>query len=288
MYELRWGILTWVDQSLGNLKGISSPGVEIARVKVGLIDRVGGAESLSLGGVPGPVRVGERKLGAASVLVKDGVPDGVEVGGTALGGDFLAVATTVTSGVEGVDEGGRVEGLNDVSGVVDDETEGEGALVILVRELGGDLGEVVGVSSRDSALEESGKVGEGLDNVDGRLNEREVVEGGACLIKVWLVGVMPVGLEGVTLALDVVSEGSALGEWVVVLSHEGGVVCLKSLHLVESGSEDSRVGLLKDGLGLSGNKEMGGAPESFSLGGERGKKCDGGERVHYLCFGLNR
>ena len=49
----------------------------------------------------------------------------------------------------------------------------------------------------------------------------EILDCGTCIIKIRLIDEMPSGLPGSTSVLDLVSEGSALNEW--VLSFEAGV-----------------------------------------------------------------
>ena len=65
---------------------------------------------------------------------------------------------------------------------------------------------------------------------------------------------MPVGLEGVALALDVVSKGGAFTEGVIALVRgQVWVVGLENFELVEGGLEDVWSLLLEDSLGSSGN-----------------------------------
>ena len=85
------------------------------------------------------------------------------------------------------------------------------------------------------------------------MGEVEVVKGGACLVEVGRVDIVPAALEGVALALDVVGEGSALSEWVVLLLYKRGVVLGKNSKLVKGGRKNSGVLSLEDGLGLSGD-----------------------------------
>lgn len=66
-----------------------------------------------------------------------------------------------------------------------------------------------------------------MDDVVGWLRELWVVRGITALIEVGEVDEVPLVLPGVPLALDVVSEGSALGEWVVTLLNQIRVVLLE-------------------------------------------------------------
>ena len=120
-----------------------------------------------------------------------------------------------------VNQGGAVLGLMNITDVVNDEAKHKGALVLLEGELGDDLVHVLGLGGGNLALEELGEVSEGADGVHIRLREGEVVKRGACLIQVRQVDVMPVGLESIALALDVVSEGSALSEGMACLLYQG-------------------------------------------------------------------
>lgn len=141
-----------------------------------------------------------------------------------LRGDVLGGATSVTGRVLRVDECGRVQGLVHITDVVNDHSEGKGALVGLVAEFVSNLLGVGGLRGADLVLQELGVGVKGLDDISIRLGEAEVIEGSALLIKVGLVDVMPVALEGVSLALDVVGKGGALSEGVVLLLNEVGVV----------------------------------------------------------------
>lgn len=138
-----------------------------------------------------------------------------------------------------------------VADVVDDHAESEGALVGLVRELAGDLAGVSGLRGADLALKELGEGIESLDDINIRLAETEVIKSGAWLVEVGLVDEVPVALEGVALALDVIGEGGALGEGVVALSAEVGVVLLEDSELGKSISENVGVVGLEERLGLS-------------------------------------
>ncbi len=110
---------------------------------------------------------------------------------------------------------------------------------------------VGGLGGGNLALQEFGERNEGLDDVDLGPVELEVLQGGIGLVQVWRVDEVPVGLEGVALTLDVVGEGSALTEGVLVLLNKVGVVDLEGLQLVESGVEDIWGLSLKDSLGSS-------------------------------------
>lgn len=57
--------------------------------------------------------------------------------------DFLSIAAHVSGGETVVDLRNGVEGLMDVTNVMDDETESEGSLVSVVREVFSDFAHVV-------------------------------------------------------------------------------------------------------------------------------------------------
>jgi hypothetical protein len=141
----------------------------------------------------------------------------------------LGVASLVALGVLGVDLGHGVEGLMDVANVVDDQSQGEGLLVGRIAELVSDSLQVGGVLDFGGSLKEANQVSEGADDVNVWHDEvGEVLSRGAILIEVGDVDEVPLGLEGVALALDVVGERSALGEGVVFLVFgQRGVVLLE-------------------------------------------------------------
>ena len=87
---------------------------------------------------------GTYKVGVATVGVGNGVPDSVEVMSTANIGNGLVVASLVAVGVVVADTGNSVEGLVNVSDVVNNETKGEGKSVVLVGEVLNNLLVVVG------------------------------------------------------------------------------------------------------------------------------------------------
>ena len=180
----------------------------------------------------------------------------MEVASTVLGGDLLRVATAVTRWVQGVDAGGRVEGLVHVADVMDDQAEGEGALVTLIGEPVSNLACVGGLGGADLTLEELGVGIESLSDVLIGLSEAEIIKRGAWLIEVGLVDVMPVSLEGVALSLDVISKGSALSEGVVALLDEARVILLEDSKLGKSSIKDGGILLLEESLSSSGNCEM--------------------------------
>ena len=91
---------------------------------------------------------------------------------------------------------------------------------------------------------------------------------------------MPVALEGVALALDVVSEGGAFGEGMVLLLDERRVLLREDGELGQGSCENLRVLGSEDGLSLAGNEEMGSAPEGVDLGGHGGKSDSESGCVH--------
>lgn len=166
---------------------------------------------------------------------------------------MLAGATSVAGGVLRVDQSGRVKGLVNIADVVDDHSEGEGALIGVGAELVRDLLSVGCVSGVNISLKELGVGIKGSNDVLRGLGEGKVVEGSALLVEVGLVDVMPVALEGVALSLDVVGEGSALGEGVVLLLDEVGVVLGKDSQIGKGGIENGWVLVLKNGLSSPGD-----------------------------------
>ena len=92
-----------------------------------------------------------------------------------------------------------------------------------------------------------------MDNVLLRISEGKVGEGGVVLVQVGRVDEVPIRLEGVALALDVVGESGALREWVVLFLNKIWVVDLQRFELIKSGIENIGVALLKDSLSSSGD-----------------------------------
>lgn len=158
------------------------------------------------------------QIGVASVLVDHRVPDGVQVADAVLAGDVLVVTTFIAMRVLRIDEGSRVQRLVHVAEVVDQQTDRERALVLLVGELVSDLRNVCGFRGADGSFEESVKIGHRLDNIDVTLVEIwEVRRTSSILIVVRKVDKVPRALERIALALPVISFGCALCEWVVSL-----------------------------------------------------------------------
>ena len=124
---------------------------------------------------------------------------------------------------------------------MDEHAQGERALVSLKGKLGSDLRKVGRLRSGDFILEEFCEVSHGTDDISSGLYEAEVREGGACLVEVGQVDVVPVRLERVALAFDVVGEGSAFSEWVAALRHKRGLVLFKGRQLSKGGSICCRV-----------------------------------------------
>ena len=147
-----------------------------------------------------------------------------------------------------------------ITDVVDEHTKGEGAGIGLSWELLSDSLDVGRVLTVDLAFHVGSHVGHGLDNVDVRHGEVEVIESGALLVQVGEVDEVPVALEGVTLTLDGVGKSGALCEGVVVLSSsQVGFASLKVLKLSEGGTVDVWAVRFEDSLSSSGDygKKMG-------------------------------
>lgn len=178
----------------------------------------------------------------------------MEVASTADGGKVLGVATTVTLGVVMIDAGDSVQGLVDVTEVVDDHAESEGPAVSINGEVLGNLLVVVGGQIVVAgAVEPHGEVGEGAEDVVSVGDEAEVVKGGVGVDQVGLIDEVPAGLEAVV-ALDVVGESSGLNEGVVELTgDEVGLGNRQGVQLGKDKGENLGVLVLEDSLGLSGD-----------------------------------
>mmetsp|Transcript_14374 Transcript_14374/g.17151 ORF Transcript_14374/g.17151 Transcript_14374/m.17151 type:complete len:283 (+) Transcript_14374:303-1151(+) len=267
-----------VDDGLGEVEALIAPGLEFA---IGEVRRVNGVvlgEVGNLGGVPVPVLVAQGSVRVAGVGVDDGVPDGVEVlDAVDAWVDPLGVATAVALGVLVGDARDSVEGLVNIANVVNDEAESEGNLVFLVIEALLDLVDV-GVAGHVLALEEVSEGLKGVKHVSLAHLEVGVVLDGATVSDGRLVDEVPVALPGVALALDVVTEGGALGEGVLaILLDEAGVRLLQVVEVIESGRERIRGLLSEDGLGSSRDEEVTSAPEGASSASDGAQGKDSGE-----------
>jgi len=178
----------------------------------------------------------------------------VQVTGTANAGEVLGVATSVTLGVVGVEAGGGVQGLMDVTNVMDDHAESEGSAITILGEVLGDLLPVVGSEVIiTGSFEPLGQVSEGTNNVVLVHHEQGVVVEGVAVDGVGLIDEVPSSLEGVD-TLNVVGEGGTLSEGVVDLTgDQGGVGNLEGVQFSESSLQHSGVLFLEEGLGLCGN-----------------------------------
>jgi len=127
--------------------------------------------------------------------------------------DFVQVATLVALRVGAVYLSDGVEGLVDIADVVDDHTQNEGAPIVDVGENLADTGNVVTLAR--GVLQKAREVSQGLDYIDCRLFEVEVVNCGTLLIKVGNVDKVPVGLESSKRRFDVIGKRCALCERVV-------------------------------------------------------------------------
>jgi hypothetical protein len=211
----------------------------------GLADFVLGGHGLLGWTVPGPVGAGERKLRERGILVGNGVPHSVQVVSTVNGGKFLTVTTSITTGVVAVNFGNSVEGLMDVTNVVDNKAQGKGTSISFIWEVRL-YGLVVVATLVISTVvgEPCGEVLERIKDISGVKLEAEVIKR-ATLVKVGLIDEVPAGLETVTISLDVIGKGGALCDGVVFLAFgEGGVGCLKDGKF----GKDSLVGSVVLGL----------------------------------------
>ena len=78
----------------------------------------------------------------------------------------------------------------DVTNVMDDQTESERFLVLLIAEVLGHLGEVVAAADTGGSLKETSEVSKGANNIVIWLNEIIVIKR-ATLVKVWKIDEMP-------------------------------------------------------------------------------------------------
>lgn len=259
-------IVSWVDGVFRNLKRLISPSVSISIVVIRGRNGVFSGDSLNFVTEGAPLAARHGKARVTSVLVDDGIPNSVEVTSTVLVGDPLRVTTAVTRWELGVDLSGSVEWLMDVTNVVDNKSEGEGASVVLVGEVSVDL--VIVVGALVTILQVGCQVSDGIRN-EVIIHIEGVVIKRTTFIKIWLVNEMPSRLERVTLTLDVVSESGAFNKGVVTLvfSKRG----LGELSELSGGSRENRRSLLlKDIVSSSGGHKMTSAPPGVALRGKSG------------------
>ena len=84
--------------------------------------------------------------------------------------------------------------------------------------------------------------------------EVRIVLEGAPICEVWQVNEMPVTLEAVALSLDVVCECGAFSEGVLsLIRSQAWLRLLKVAKNIDSLLQGGRLGILKDGLGPSGD-----------------------------------
>lgn len=116
----------------------------------------------------------------------------VEVADAVFGGDVFEVATGVTLRIVRVDEGRSMEGLVNITNIVDDEAEGERFLVLLDGEGLGDLLVVGAFLVVAGVGEPADEVAEGVDVVLlVHLELGEVLNCLAILIDIRLVDKVP-------------------------------------------------------------------------------------------------
>ena len=90
-------------------------------------------------------------------------------------------------------------------------------MVIIVAEMIGNLLSVGRIRGTDLIPEEFGQVIQSIDDVDiRRVEVREVIDRGALFVEVGLVNEVPIALERIALALDVIGKSSTLSEWMLV------------------------------------------------------------------------
>jgi hypothetical protein len=172
----------------------------------------------------------------------------VEVVGTANVGQRLVVAALVSMGVMVADFGNSVKWLVDVADVVNDEAEGEGESIFLVREVPDDLVIVVGRLVVAGIAQHTCKGIKRAGDIVSAHREVVIIKA-ATVTEVGLVDEVPAVLEVVS-ALNLVGEVSALSERVLTLTlSDGGVGFLEHGKAVKSDLKDIGGLSLKNALG---------------------------------------
>lgn len=138
-------------------------------------------------------------------------------------GDPLAVAAFITLRVLVVNLSNSMKWLVDVTSVVNDEAEGERALVFLIFKAVLDLRDIC-AARNIFILQESRQIGESLHNIHVRHFKLRIVGGITTVGEIRLINEVPLALEAVALALDVIGKVCALSERVVLLIF--GEACL--------------------------------------------------------------
>ena len=118
-------------------------------------------------------------------------------------GNLFGVATLITSFIGSIHLSLRVQGLMNVSNIVDYETKGKGKLIGGVGESGGNLLVVGGTLVVPSVGQHARKSCQCLYDICGRHRER-VVRSISSLVIVRNVDIVPVSLPAVARLLDVV------------------------------------------------------------------------------------
>jgi hypothetical protein len=120
--------------ALGDFKALISPLLEVAVIKLALRDGVGTGDTLALRGVPGPQAAAHWQFWVPTVFVGQRVPGRVQVAGAANVWQVLEVAASITIRVVVVHERRGVKRLVNITHIVDDQSEGEGTSISLLRE----------------------------------------------------------------------------------------------------------------------------------------------------------
>jgi hypothetical protein len=141
---------------------------------------------------------------------------------------MLTVTTSITCGVGAVNCGNSVEGLMDVTNVVDNKAQGKGASISLIGEVRLDGLVVIATLVISTVVREPcGEVFERVKDLISIVGEVEVGKR-ATLVKVGLIDEVPAGLESISFSLNVIAKSGAFGEGVTVLtSGEVGAGCFE-------------------------------------------------------------
>lgn len=127
-------VKVFVDKVFRSFKSLSCPLVEVTIVKLGLLDRVGSIHVVGNGSQVVPVRITQWEIWVARECIDDRVPKCVQVSNSSViyFWNVLKVASSISFWVVVVYFRRCVERLVDIAMVVNDKSESERLLIVLI------------------------------------------------------------------------------------------------------------------------------------------------------------
>jgi hypothetical protein len=194
---------TWVDIRYSEFVALVCPAHEVLGEDVGTVDRVVSGHRLGCARVKIPVRVTKGHHGVAWILVDDRIPDAVQVFDTNNQGNLFGVTAFITSFIGSIHLSHRVQGLMNISNIVDYKSKGKRMLIFEVGKSGSNPLVVGGTLVVPSVAQHARKSSQCLYDICSRHRER-VVRSISSLVVVRNVDVVPVSLPAVVHLFDVV------------------------------------------------------------------------------------